>query len=90
MSGFYDKLNRLKRLVGQWNKDVFGNIFDDVDVAEAEATFDERAYDYNPSDVTKTAYQLRMAKLCLVQSRALLYWKQKENVKWMREGDANT
>lgn len=77
MRGFYDKLSNLKKHLRQWNRDIVGNIFDALELAEAETTRCEQVYDSSPSDDTRAAYHLSMTQLKLAQSRALAFWKQK-------------
>lgn len=65
MWGFYNKLNQLKRHLRQWNKDVFGYIFDAFAFSETEVTSCERQYDSSPSEESRAAYQLSMTQLRL-------------------------
>lgn len=90
MWGLNRKLSLLSKDLRQWNKDIFGNIFDAVSLAETKVKCAEREYDSNPTDSTRSVYHQHMAELQLAQKRAYLYWKQKANIKWMKDGDANT
>src|SRR4051812_18810789 len=90
MQKFAMKFKTLKKALQVWNKQIFGNIQQSIRFAEDELTLAELEYDTSPFEYNKI-------KLC--QSRQNLndkleteemYWRQKANIKWLREGDKNT
>lgn len=54
MYGFYNKLSRLKRDIQCWNKNIFGNIFNRVEQAEAHVRRAENAFDQAPTKANRT------------------------------------
>lgn len=44
-------LKRLKKVLNQWNKECFGNVFDDVKKAEQNLREIEREVEQDPSEV---------------------------------------
>lgn len=90
MWGFFDKRCRLRTHLKQWNMEVFGNILDAVAQAEEAVIYTERVYDSDPTETTRERYYHSVAQIRLVQNRAFLFWKQKVNVKCLKERDANT
>lgn len=88
--GLYNKLHRLKQALRTWNREIYGNIFSNVEQAEQEYSRCERLHDANPSPEHRESVSLAHAKLIQAQKSQTLYWEQKSRIKWMEEGEANT
>ncbi|VFQ90276.1 unnamed protein product [Cuscuta campestris] len=90
MRCLFNKLHHLKAKLSSWNKDQFGNVFDMVKEAEEEASKAEILFEENPSSENKILYNQKKAQLIELTNREYTFWKQKCNLKWLQEGDANT
>lgn len=90
MYGFYSKLFYLKRDIQRWNKDIFGNIFQNLMHAESHLNHAEAIWEADPTDATMEAYHHAKAKYFQASTYELHFLKQKAMVKWINEGDANT
>ncbi|VFQ98543.1 unnamed protein product [Cuscuta campestris] len=90
MQSLFKRLHHLKEKLSSWNKTHFGNIFNMIKEAEDEATKAEQLFEENPSTDNKILYNQKVAELQEVNKREHAFWKQKCNLKWLRDGDANT
>lgn len=90
MRGLYMKLNRLKKDLQIWNKNVYGNIFNNVVEAEAVYRRLEVQFDMDPSPDNRTSLSLAQAKLLQATQAQTSYWAQKSRIRWISEGEANT
>ncbi|VFQ70400.1 unnamed protein product [Cuscuta campestris] len=90
MRCLFNKLQHLKAKLSSWNKDQFGNVFDKVKEAEEEASKAEILFEENPSSENKILLNQRKAHLAEMTNMEFIFWKQKCNLKWLQEGDANT
>ncbi|VFQ96192.1 unnamed protein product [Cuscuta campestris] len=61
-----------------------------VKEAEEEASKAEILFEENPSSENKILLNQRKAHLAEMTNREFIFWKQKCNLKWLQEGDANT
>ncbi|XP_057842232.1 uncharacterized protein LOC131051668 [Cryptomeria japonica] len=86
-----NKLKIIKQNLIHWNKEHFGNIFDNKDQVEVELVeFNEKVMRHGMDE----ALFLREKKL-LVDHESILakeevFWKQKFRETWLEEGDKNT
>ncbi|KAL0410606.1 UNVERIFIED_CONTAM: hypothetical protein Slati_3650300 [Sesamum latifolium] len=85
-----EKLRRLKACLKQWNKEIFGNIFDQLSQAEESVRQAERKYDEEPTDLNLMAMNLCTAKLQRALTIEEDFWRQKSACKWALEGECNT
>ena len=73
-----------------WNKEIFGNIGQNIKIAEEEVLKLQAIFDDTPTEANKRtlcrAQQILEDKLDVEEN----YWKQKANIKWIIEGDRNT
>lgn len=90
MRGLYNKLHQLKKDLQDWNKSVFGNIFDQVHHLEQELQRCEACFDANPSPETRMKYHVAQAQYKITKRKRLLFWAQKARQNCLAEGDANT
>ncbi|KAK6130388.1 hypothetical protein DH2020_035893 [Rehmannia glutinosa] len=84
------KLIRTKQKLQWWNRNIFGNIFDKLHVAENHVSEAEQRYDSDPSPANLTALNRTIAELVLATKIEEDYWHQKSSCKWIVEGERNT
>ncbi|VFQ89693.1 unnamed protein product [Cuscuta campestris] len=90
MRGLGYKLKNLGFTLQTWNKNTFGNIFTRVSLLEGELKVIEEQFDTHPTPEMRSLMQETKAKLIIATQQEYSYWKQKANIKWTKEGDANT
>ncbi|VFQ77283.1 unnamed protein product [Cuscuta campestris] len=89
MRGNVAKLIDLKGCLREWNKE-FGNIFDNLTLAEDLSTQTQLCYEEDPSEANLKKAQEANAKLLLATHKEVAYWKQKANARWLENGDFNS
>ncbi|KAL2246212.1 UNVERIFIED_CONTAM: hypothetical protein Sindi_2889400 [Sesamum indicum] len=90
MTRLQQKLTRLKHCLKEWNKTVFGNVFDRVAEAERDLKEADEAYDLDPCDRTLVERNRCSIVLVRVLSQEEAFWKQKVEIKWAKDGERNT
>lgn len=90
MFGFHQKLMAVRRRLRTWSKETFGNNFARAKEAEDVYRHREIEYDLNRDEVSKLHLQEVRAVFMREVSLECAYWRQKANIKWLNEGDANT
>lgn len=87
---FASKLKCLKRRLRAWNRDTFAKVNQRVKQAEDTVLKRELAFEQNPTEANKI--HLCQAKIVLSERLQIkeLYWRQKANIKSIKEGDHNT
>ena len=88
---FQQKLKALKAKICTWNREEFGNIFEDKKrfISEIELINQKGmndGWDYNMNIKEKDL-------VCHLEAREIqegVYWKQNSRVKWLQEGERNT
>lgn len=81
------KLSRLKRSLRIWNRVVFGNIFERLRRAEAEAQEALMNYELNPCSIMRVESNKAAAEFLLRLKMEEDFWRQKATLKWVAEGD---
>ncbi|XP_031100850.1 uncharacterized protein LOC116004818 [Ipomoea triloba] len=84
------KLKRLKQALRVWNREIFGNVFDQVRNLDQSVSDAEKRFDASPTQENRELLSYAQASLLQALKLEEIYWKQKARVKWLREGDANT
>ena len=90
MYQFQQKIKLLKGHINKWNKESFGNIFQEKQSLENKIKL-------NQSQVMNNGYseELRMQEKLLLQEfshkeqQEKFYWNQKARIKWIQEGERN-
>ncbi|KAL0304663.1 UNVERIFIED_CONTAM: hypothetical protein Scaly_2562200 [Sesamum calycinum] len=77
MMRLQQKLTRLKHCLKEWNKTVFGNVFDNVAAAERGLKETDEAYDQDPCDRTLVERNRCSAELVRVLAQEETFWGQK-------------
>ncbi|CAH9093524.1 unnamed protein product [Cuscuta epithymum] len=90
MRYFYNKLQKTKMGLKQWNKSTFGDIFEEVKRAEIAAQIAEDEFLHNPGPDSRTQWSKSQAQLLLKLKQEKEFWKQRSKIKWLMEGEANT
>ncbi|KAL0288268.1 UNVERIFIED_CONTAM: hypothetical protein Sangu_2665900 [Sesamum angustifolium] len=80
------KLTRLKNYLKEWNKTVFGNVFDNVAAAEQGLKEADEAYDQDPCDRTLVERNRCSAELVQVLAQDEAFWRQKAGIRWAKDG----
>ncbi|VFQ86979.1 unnamed protein product [Cuscuta campestris] len=90
MLSLFNRLHHLKGKLSSWNNEHFGNLFDMMKEAEEDAARAEMLYEADPSPEHRTLCNLKQDELVVISKREHAFWRQKCNVKWLQDGDANT
>ncbi|VFQ83061.1 unnamed protein product [Cuscuta campestris] len=90
MMGFAEKLKQLKPIIREWNKEIFGDIFLNVKKAELVAAEKQVKYEEDPTEELRCESNLAAAKLLQACNVERIFWEQKANISWLKEGDSNT
>ncbi|XP_026429021.1 uncharacterized protein LOC113324983 [Papaver somniferum] len=89
--GYYQKLKKLKKILREWNWNVFGNI--NVQVKEAEAKVQDVMINSDSNPFDEEALNTLVAAQNLYNSKEVqlnTFLKQKSRTKWIKDGAANT
>ncbi|KAL0304188.1 UNVERIFIED_CONTAM: putative ribonuclease H protein [Sesamum radiatum] len=84
------KLKRLKHRLKDWNKNVFGDIFANLTLAEEAVVQAEKRYDSTPTEANLLEMNKCTAQLQHALSIEEDFWRQKATCRWMLEGERNT
>ncbi|CAH9101516.1 unnamed protein product [Cuscuta epithymum] len=89
MRGLVNKLQALKKELKVWNKEIFGNIFDEIKRCENEVLEAEKEFQNNPNDTTRESWFHKKGLLTQKYKLERKFWKQKAHLHWLKEGDNN-
>ncbi|VFQ70955.1 unnamed protein product, partial [Cuscuta campestris] len=90
MMGFGDIFLNVKPIIREWNKEIFGDIFLNVKKAEQVAAEKQVRYEEDPMEELRCESNLAAAKLLQACNVERIFWEQKANISWLKEGDSNT
>lgn len=84
------KLKRLKKVLIQWSRDTYGNLFRKIATSEDVARMKEAQLEINRSEENKKDLQRTEEALKQYYKLEEEYWKQKAGMHWFKDGDRNT
>lgn len=88
--GLIPKLQLLRTSLQQWNRGVFGNIFDKKFYCLARLASIQRALQQKQScRLVSLEEQLRQ-ELDDILNQEAIYWRQKSRISWLQDGERNT
>ena len=87
---FFQRLKSVKHHLKIWNKDIFGNIFDNVKKAEDKLLQAQIALEHCWTDGNYTAFNDAKEGLNHTLLMEETFWRQKSGIQWLKEGDKNT
>ncbi|XP_059310078.1 uncharacterized protein LOC132061246 [Lycium ferocissimum] len=86
----HHKLKKLKRVLVQWSKNTYGNIFQQIATIEDTIKVKELQFQNNASKENRMRLHQAQAELTKFLHLKEEYWKQKAGMKWFNDGDRNT
>ena len=91
MYRFQQKLKTLKAKIRTWNKEEFGNIFEDKKrlINELELLI-QKGMDEGWDEDMKEKEKSLWGQLEARERKEGIYWKKKSKVKWLQDGERNT
>ncbi|XP_042030927.1 uncharacterized protein LOC121777663 [Salvia splendens] len=81
------KLTRLKGMLKKWNKEVFGNIHNNLRRTEQNAVRDQTAFDADPSPSNRALKNKSSAEYILQVKMEEDFWRQNATITWASEGE---
>ncbi|VFQ69608.1 unnamed protein product [Cuscuta campestris] len=88
MRGLVCKLSNIKATLLTWNKETFGNLFQDVKDAEKRAEQAEEKLEQEDSQINLLEFKLATTLLLQALKKEESFWAQKANIRWISQGDA--
>ncbi|KAL0341432.1 UNVERIFIED_CONTAM: hypothetical protein Scaly_1805800 [Sesamum calycinum] len=90
MMQLQQKLTRLKHCLKEWNKIVFGNVFDRVAMVERQFKEIDEAYYQDPCDRMLVERNRCSVELVRVLAQEETFWRQKVGIRWAKDWERNT
>lgn len=90
MVKFANKLKIVEKHLQSWNRTIFRKVDQRVRLAEDKVFQLEVAYDSDPSESNKISLCRAKKELDSMLQLKEQYWREKVNIKWVKEGDLNT
>lgn len=91
MYRFQQRLKTLKNKLKLWNKEEFGNIFEDKTRIEAQlAQLRETIFNSGYTEQLMKEEDILQEQLQDRERQEEIYWKQKSRNRWLQEGERNT
>lgn len=87
---FANKLKAVKKRLVKWNKEIFGKVDQKVRQAKDKVLEMEVAFVNDPTESNKVLPCKATQELDTRLQMEEIYWRQKANIKCIKEGDLNT
>ncbi|KAL3502653.1 hypothetical protein ACH5RR_037102 [Cinchona calisaya] len=90
MHSLSEKLKRLKSCLRSWNRDAFGNLFDNICRAESKVEKQEIKSQSDQSEGQIQNLQQAQMELLWHLKNEEVFLQQKSRIRWLKEGYLNT
>ncbi|XP_042016353.1 uncharacterized protein LOC121764387 [Salvia splendens] len=84
------KLIRTKKFLKVWNREVFGNIIQNLKDAEQAVLEAQILYDTDPTPAHRAEFSRVSAELIITAKMEEEFWRQKAAIRWAADGERNS
>lgn len=74
------KLKAMKSMLKDWNKKVFGNIFNNISAAEDRVAVAQLTFDVDPCDANYSSLENERSVLTNLYVQGECFWRQKSHI----------